>query len=526
MWNCRLSRLFMGLVPAAALVAAGACSPAPAPSAEGELPVVDLSGGPAFPLPAHLETEDLVSGAMSFDQIFEAGAELFHTRFNSEDGIGALRLPDGSPFMRFSPLPPGGGAGLAIASESCGRCHINGGAGPSQSTLFIDADGDGKAPFRVRSTTSMLGNGFLQLLAQEITEDLQAVRDQAAEAARAEPGTRVERELVSKNVRYGVIAATAGASGEVTFDLSGREGIDPDLVLRPLGWKGHVANVRTFTKGAASAGMSLQAEELVWLMMDGGASADPDGDGVERELSVGDVTAMVIYGAGQETPQSVERLAELGLVAPPSAEDLARIERGRAAFADAGCASCHLPEMHLKNTVFAEPTLSGNGHFIDRYLLDKNVGYDPERPVRFDILQSAQAPRAEPHPDGGAIIRLYGDLKRHRMGRQLAEAVPQGSVNGSAAPAMFDGRPIEIEADQFLTAELWGVGNTGPWLHDGRAASLREAVLWHGEDNPPAAGRPGRSEAQEARDAFLALSVDDQEALLVFLRSLRTWAPE
>jgi CxxC motif-containing protein (DUF1111 family) len=84
---------------------------------------------------------------------------------------------------------------------------------------------------------------------------------------------------------------------------------------------------------------------------------------------------------------------------------------------------------------------------------------------------------------------------------------------------------VKIAADQFLTAVLWGVGNTGPWLHDNRAGSLREAVLSHGEDAPPAVGTPGRSEAQEARDAFKALAPADQDALVAFLSSLRTFAP-
>ena len=55
---------------------------------------------------------------------------------------------------------------------------------------------------------------------------------------------------------------------------------------------------------------------------------DPDGDGVERELSVGDVTAMTIYTAAQETPGEVERLAAAGLVAAPTAADAARIAAG------------------------------------------------------------------------------------------------------------------------------------------------------------------------------------------------------
>jgi hypothetical protein len=514
------------------IVALAACrsqgsSPPEAALPEAALPVVDLSDGPAFPLPAHLEATDLTAGTMTFQQIFDAGDDLFHTDFNAADGVGALRLPDGSPTLRFGVVPPGGGAAMAFGSESCVRCHVNTASGPAQSSLALDVDADGRPPFRIRSTTSLLGNGILQLLAQELTEELQAIRDEAGEAARAQPGVKIERELIAKDVRYGVVAATAGRDGAVTFDLSGRQGVDPDLVVRPFGWKGNITTVRSFTMGAALLAMGMQAEEFVWRLNDAGAPPDPDGDGVERELSVGDITAMVVYGAAQETPQGLARLAELGLVVAPSADDLARVERGRAVFGQAGCDSCHKPEMRLVNTVFEEPTRRGNGNYIDMYLLGKNAGYDPERPVRFDVLQDAQAPRAEAHADGGAVIRLFGDLKRHRMGRQLADpAGVQPAIGGSFGPATFEDQPITIGPDEFLTPELWGVGNTGPWLHDGRAGTLRAAILWHGEDDPPAAGGPERSEAQESRDAFAALPPDDQEALLTFLRSLRTFTQE
>jgi len=238
------------------------------------------------------------------------------------------------------------------------------------------------------------------------------------------------------------------------------------------------------------------------------------------------VTAMVVYGSAQETPQSVERLAELGLVAPPSEAVRTRIEQGRRVFGEIACDSCHQPEMRLQNTVFEEPTLRGNGHYYDRTLAAKDPGYDPSRPVRFDVLRAAQEPRAEAHPEGGALIRLYGDLKRHHMGRQLAEVGP-GSTPSTPdfEDLVHEGRRVVVAPDEFLTPELWGVGNTGPWLHDGRAASLREAVVWHGEDEPSAVGEPGRSEAQDSRDRFVALPAADQEALLTFLRSLRTFEP-
>jgi CxxC motif-containing protein (DUF1111 family) len=123
-------------------------------------------------------------------------------------------------------------------------------------------------------------------------------------------------------------------------------------------------------------------------------------------------------------------------------------------------------------------------------------------------------------------VRLYGDLKRHAMGRLLADpGGPDGPDMADGEPLKYDGKPVTIPVDQFLTAELWGVGNTGPWLHDNRAGTLREAILLHGEDAPPAAGSPGRSEAQDARDAFKAQPAAAQAAIVAFLKSLRTFSP-
>jgi CxxC motif-containing protein (DUF1111 family) len=94
------------------------------------------------------------------------------------------------------------------------------------------------------------------------------------------------------------------------------------------------------------------------------------------------------------------------------------------------------------------------------------------------------------------------------------------------APLTIDGQVMLIAPDEFLTPELWGVGNTSPYLHDGRAGSLREAVLLHGEDAPAPAGDPGRSEAQESRDAFKKLPETQQTDLVAFLRSLQTFSPK
>jgi CxxC motif-containing protein (DUF1111 family) len=238
------------------------------------------------------------------------------------------------------------------------------------------------------------------------------------------------------------------------------------------------------------------------------------------------VTAITMYVASQEAPTGVGRLAELGLVAAPDAAAKERIEKGSELFAKIGCASCHLPQLHLENTVFEEPTSAGGGNYLDHFLASKDPDYDPKRPVRIDLLKESQEPRIEADPNGGAIVRLYGDLKRHDMGRRFADPVPGAPLDSSLAPLTIDGKIAFIPPSEFLTTELWGVGSTTPYLHDDRAGTLAEAIELHGEDEPPAEGKPGRSEAQEARDAYMKLTPDERTAVVTFLKSLVNYSKE
>jgi mono/diheme cytochrome c family protein len=514
----------------AALIAVGALT-LPAGGAEGgkKPPVVSLVERPAFPLEKHLESRDIAAGKYTHAQLFDAGAELFHAPFNGLDGVGMMRTVGGKPLHRFSNGPAGGGQPIAVGGQSCGSCHhtpFDAGAGLVHTRVFFDPEQDGEPPFSPRDTISLFGDGVVQLLAQEMTAELLAARDAAAAEARARPGTAARRELRAKGVSFGSLAATASPAGEVSVDLSGVRGISPDLVVRPMGWKGTVVTVRNLVVAAANFGLGMMGEEFVWRLPPN-AQPDPDGDGVTRELSVGDVTAMTIYSAAQEAPAEVARLAALGLVAPPAPADLARVERGRQLFTQVGCTSCHVPEMRLGRTVFEEPTLGGGGQYLDRFLAGKDPDYDPARPARFDLLQDSQAPRIEAHPAGGAVVRLYGDLKRHDMGRTLAEpAGPVVPLDVTLSPLLAGGKPAFIGASEFLTPELWGVADTGPWLHDDRAGTLAEAIALHGEDTPPAPGQPGRSEAQESRDAFLGLGADDRGAVVTFLKSLVSFSAE
>ena len=92
------------------------------------------------------------------------------------------------------------------------------------------------------------------------------------------------------------------------------------------------------------------------------------------------------------------------------------------------------------------------------------------------------------------LVPLFADLKRHDMGDALKE----------------DFELAEISNREFTTARLWGVADTAPYMHDGRAATLSQAITAHG------------GEAQVSRDAFVDLSFDEQQQLMTFLGKLRT----
>ena len=95
-------------------------------------------------------------------------------------------------------------------------------------------------------------------------------------------------------------------------------------------------------------------------------------------------------------------------------------------------------------------------------------------------------------------IHPYTDLLLHDMGTGLADYRPDFQATGN----------------EWRTPALWGLGLTqtvlpySRYLHDGRARTLEEAILWHG------------GEGEAAKTAFEQMSADDRAALVQFLRSL------
>ncbi|HEX7754713.1 MAG TPA: di-heme oxidoredictase family protein [Niabella sp.] len=128
---------------------------------------------------------------------------------------------------------------------------------------------------------------------------------------------------------------------------------------------------------------------------------------------------------------------------------------GEKLFLQIGCSSCHIPTI--------------------------NTGVD----VRLPMLSNQRI-----HP--------YTDLLLHDMGEALSDGRSDFLATGN----------------EWRTMPLWGIGlfsktNGIPYyLHDGRARTLQEAILWHG------------GEAESAKGHFVALNKSDRDALVKFLSNL------
>jgi hypothetical protein len=212
--------------------------------------------------------------------------------------------------------------------EACNACHdkpSDDGAGGIEANVLRDPFHTGdSASFIERNTPHLFGSGAIQILAEEMSGELQAQRLLLQEAA-CTSGEAQAKRLQAKGVEFGVIRAVplSHEPCEVSFNTGELQGVDSDLVIRPFRWNGADLTLRAFVHGAAHNELGLQAIELV------GHGIDGDFDGSSEGLTVGDVTALEVYVSAQPGPVTKVELAELDLAEPLPADQISAILNGK-----------------------------------------------------------------------------------------------------------------------------------------------------------------------------------------------------
>ena len=271
--------------------------------------------------------------------------------------------------------------------------------------------------------------------------------------AKIQIGPRIAQQLVGvgllEAVPDTVILANADPNDENGDGISGK----PNFVFNPeskkrelgkFGWKANEANLRTQTASAFLRDMGITSP--IHPVED---ITKPQEDKINLTL---------IANPPDIDDSKFDRVVTyLRTLAPPAQRNTndPSVNRGDILFHKIGCSSCHKPT--LKTGSFAA----------------------------IDELKNQ-------------TIKPYTDLLLHDMGEGLADGIEDSLASGS----------------EWRTPPLWGIGLTKTvngntfFLHDGRARSIEEAILWHG------------GEGSGSRKKYSSLSLDEKTDLLNFINSL------
>jgi CxxC motif-containing protein (DUF1111 family) len=234
-------------------------------------------------------------------------------------------------------------------------------------------------------------------------------------------------------------------------EISGRASRLKDGRLGRFGWKGQTASLRDFVLAACSNELGLEVPGRHQVSL--AAAADYDPSKLKLDLDANECNLLIEFV--REIPRPSFR--PIDPIAP---------YRGREVFEAIGCATCHSPRL-------------------------------------------------------GAVDGLYSDLLLHDLGDRFRDS---GSGYGSASSGLVVDRSTsktkgddkdkpaptgEATPTEWRTAPLWGVAASPPYLHDGRARTLDEAIRLHG------------GEAAETTTRYDRLPFAERQALLSLLHSLR-----
>ena len=518
----------------------------------------------------NIDQEKLLNNEYSLRKVLESGGQFFTVPYipydsQTKSGDGAGEGPNGPRAKQRQAYYPHADINFlkfnGLGAQSCFECHhsigtyrepgttsqamlrkpgVIGGSAGFASNAYINTEFPNPLTELIRNPPHIFGTGYTQQLGTEMTYQLQLQKQRAHIKAKASPNTKQSVHLVANKIDFGTFSTTYNQqTGKFKDDTKGVEGVAEDLVIRPFQWKGISSSVRHFARDALDFHFSMQAEEKVGYR-------DCDKDGLPRagektnEVTIGNVSALTSFVAMTRPP--VQQI-------PEGKQDI--VHKGERLFGDT-CATCHVTKMRISEpsvlianppapaTITQCPTEAASlinpmpstsslevirqfnqdlpvlsklsqdeEEQIDVFkalkrnvLPSANMGYLISlSPTQQDNLPAYVYPRLPENKDKSIDIPLYSDLKTHDMGEGLSDIVKQPS----------DVENIKIRKNQFLTRPLWGVADTGPWLHDGRARTLKEAILLHASKG---------SEANVAIDKFKKLSSGEQNAIVEFLLTL------
>jgi hypothetical protein len=316
--------------------------------------------GQELAVPRHLQ--DGAEFKSPIAEVIESGKKLFSANWTDQDGGGRPLTKGTGTTLSDRTQPLAGPRAFSRVSgpdaNSCQGCHnspyaIVGGGGDVTTNVFQMAqrfdfvtfdrrnakvtDGsvdEGRRPVSLatvgnsRATPGLFGAGYLEMLARQMTQDLQHIRD-SIQPGRSKP-------LLAKGVSFGTLARRADGTWN-TQRVSGLPAQSllpskptgtPSLVIRPWQQSASAVSLREITNTSFNQHHGIQTTERF------GVNTDPDGDGVRNEMTRADVTAVTMFEATLPVP---------GRMIPNDPDVERAVSSGERPFDQIHCTTCHVP---------------------------------------------------------------------------------------------------------------------------------------------------------------------------------------
>jgi CxxC motif-containing protein (DUF1111 family) len=439
-------------------------------------------GGTVTPPPVEPEVDKQLSGGDT--TVFTASSSAFETPAANLEGeqldrhlLGDVAFEDS---FVTAPAPVNGGLGTVFNNTACIRCHTRDGRGMAavpgvaQESIFLrlsignDAiTGPIPVPgfglqFQHRAIFGVEPEGTVDVTYEDVD---MAFADGATITLRKptffvvnsyEPlppgvlfGARMAPPVFGRGLLEAIPEATIlGWSDEFDDNNDGISG-RPNRVIDPVS-----GETRLGRFGLKANSPSLEDQNSGAYSQDMGVTNSV----FPQESAYGQTQYDELLDEVEVSDETVETVTfyvqTLAVPARRNVDD-AQVVRGEQLFEEVQCAACHIPETR--------------------------TGSFPAAP---EIANQ--------------LIFPFTDMLLHDMGDALADDRPDFLASGS----------------EWRTPPLWGIGLTEvvqgrtEFLHDGRARSLMEAILWHG------------GEAEQAREAVRTMPASERDDLIAFLQSL------
>jgi CxxC motif-containing protein (DUF1111 family) len=385
-------------------------------------------------------------------QTFVEGRRIHHTDFITGDHDE----PDNDKFTELA-----GKSGPNLVNTSCNACHANNGralppaAGTTLNQYVVKVgDGNGNPHPKLGAVLQPRSSGGASEGSVSISGWIEenGLRKPKFAFTGADVPTQFSARISPQLVGMGLLEAIPESAVQTLADpddangdgISGRMRIVAD-------YEGGVPHLGRFGWKAGKPTVKTQVAGAFNTDMGVNSSVYPDPDCGSAQTNCGTKGSEIDDANLQKL---VDYVSLLGVSIRNNRAD-PEVKVGENLFAAAGCAACHVASL-------------------------KTGAYHPKSELRNQTI----------HP--------YTDLLLHDMGPGLADNLPEGDASGA----------------EWRTAPLWNIGYTAgvsggeAYLHDGRARTLNEAILWHG------------GEGAKAAEKFKAMSASESGALIKFLKSL------